>query len=106
MITRQVVQPVPADEDSRPYCDQCCATGCRGVPSEQWIHTCVGKQLSANDIANLEKIAQLRGHLGKLRAQIVMARDILLRYEHRAPKPDYPVQALTILSAALEIPAP
>jgi hypothetical protein len=79
-------------------------SGGQSAPSNEQLNA--KPPLSANDMANMEKIAQLRGHLGKLRAQIVMARDILLRYEHRTPKPDYPVQALTILSTALDLEAP
>lgn len=63
----------------------------------------MSQTLTDNDVANLRKIAVLRGHIGKLRAQIVMARDLLQRYEHRSPKPDYPLNALTILSRALNL---
>lgn len=62
--------------------------------------------LTDNDVANLEKIALLRGHVGKLRAQIVMARDLLLRNEHVMPPTGIERDALTILSNALRIEAP
>lgn len=62
--------------------------------------------LTDNDVANLNKIAQLRGYAGALRNAIVSARNVLLRYEHATPNPGFPIEALHILSNALERPAP
>lgn len=63
-------------------------------------------ELSPNDVANLEKIAQLRAYAGKLRARIMSARNLLLRNEHAMPPTSVERDALTILSDAMEIKAP
>lgn len=59
--------------------------------------------LTDNEMASLAKVAQLRGHCGKLRNAIRKAHRILLQHEHATPMPGYPIEALNVLSAALDL---
>ena len=57
-------------------------------------------------MAQQEKVAKLRGECGQLRAAIRKAHRILLQHEHNEPQPTYPVEALRVLSAALDRKGP
>ena len=63
------------------------------------------KRLTDAEVTSLEKIAILRAQCGKYRAAIVTARKLLLQHEHSAAKPDYPIEALDVLSEALAPPS-
>jgi hypothetical protein len=49
-----------------------------------------------------EKVAELRGHIGRMRLKVRRAHRLLLEHEHATPKPGYPIEALTLLREALE----
>lgn len=57
--------------------------------------------LTAGEEKSLEKVALLRGELGRVRASIRKARNLLLDHEHTSPKPNYPVEVLELLREAL-----
>lgn len=59
------------------------------------------RELSDNDIANLTKIMALRGKLGRFRAKVIKARNLLLSNEHMRPVSKVERDALTLLSEAL-----
>lgn len=52
--------------------------------------------------AQQEKVADLRGKLGRMRAKIRTAHRLLLAHEHASPSPGYPLEALELLRDALE----
>lgn len=66
----------------------------------------MSETLTDNEMASLEKVAQLRCYAGQLRAAVRRAHRLLLAHEHITPLPTYPLDALKTLSAALAIPFP
>lgn len=76
------------------------------------MHSCSGtagtasvfgsRTLTPGEMSSLEKVADLRGKLGRIRSKVRKAHRLLLEHEHVAAKPGYPIEALELLSAALE----
>lgn len=60
------------------------------------------RELTPGELSSLERIATLRAQCGKYRRAIRRARNILLAHEHSSPRAGFPIEALTVLSDALE----
>jgi len=60
------------------------------------------RELSPGETRSLEKIAELRGALGRMRAALVQARNLLLDNEHIQPVSPIERDVVTLLSDALQ----
>lgn len=86
-------------------CDLCGenhgAGPCPRVEQAQLRRAATPKELTPGEMSSLEKVAKLRGQLGTLRRKVRKAHRLLLEFEHTSSSPGYPLEALTLLSEAL-----